>query len=155
VTAVEERQLTSEPEGRCSRWLVGERSGTRDGKAFGRLARRRCGTIRRLRPKDVAAPLRPPGLLLSSASCADESAAGDSSPPLAAGVAVSDHRWKDADLLTGIGRLNPGVGGVRHSRGSGSGQRVKSAVRFVSASFDDQEGFQHRSDSGMVTCVTG
>ena len=78
---------------------MGERSGTPDAMLLGRLACRRCGTIRRLRP-NAAAPLRPPGLLLSSASCADESAAGDSSPPLAIGVGDSDQRWKDADLST-------------------------------------------------------
>ena len=64
--------------------------------AFGSDGRRRCGTTRRWpRPSDSCL-----GLL----SSAVESAATESSPPLAAGVAVpdaSDQRWNDADLMHG------------------------------------------------------
>ena len=81
-------------DGAGSRRLVGERSWARGvGMAFGSDGRRRCGTTRRWpRPSDS-----PPGLLSSAA----ESAVTESSPPLAAGVAVpdaSDHRWNDAEL---------------------------------------------------------
>ena len=70
------------------------------GMLLGSDARRRCGSTRRWpRPSDL-----PLGLLSSAA----ESAARESSPPLAAGVAVpeaSDHRWNEADLQATTGEM--------------------------------------------------